>query len=237
MQLALESGLMKEKRILLVDLENVPNLEQLDASLYREIVVLVGASQSSLRLPSKGTLNNVTLIRTQCGGKNCLDMHLALHLGRFMERTKGQPGVVLEILAKDKDYDPLVSHLRSFGASCRRIEGLPGAKPGKGKAKPKQQSQTKKKPVATSVAERPALVVLADSYSEPYKTLLLDLANDSARPATRESLTNYTYHRMKKLNIQTRKEASSIVRTLVKRGAVVFSETGKSAVYWGSNAK
>lgn len=132
-------------RILLVDYENIPHLERTQPDEYAKVLVLVGSNQHTLRLPTSGKLSNISLVRVAKPGNNSLDLHLAMYLGRLVERLKDRPGVVFEILSGDADFDPLVQHVNDLGRSCRRITlDKPRAQ-----AKPQQPAKPRPAPVAT----------------------------------------------------------------------------------------
>jgi hypothetical protein len=110
------------KRLVLVDFENVQrvDLSQLDDS-YSAIVFL-GASQNAPKaLTNERTAHRfkrVTFHKVLGNGKNALDFHIAFQLGRVFETS---PKTVCFVVSRDKGFDPLVAHVNRAGLNCRRI--------------------------------------------------------------------------------------------------------------------
>ena len=101
-------------QIILVDLENVqPDL--LPALALEDFKVLVFVGPQQLKLPigiveavqKMGT--KAEYIRVSKQGPDALDMHIAFYMGRLSASTSD---VSFHIIAKDRDYDPLIAHLQ-----------------------------------------------------------------------------------------------------------------------------
>jgi hypothetical protein len=123
--------------LVFVDFENVPNVD-LDAieKLSAFVTLLIGKNQTKLdtalvmqiqRHPSK-----VRLIDVGGSGRNALDLTLAYYLGRAVIEA---PAAELHIVSKDKDFEPLIAHLRRDGMKISRADSfgalsfLPAKKP------------------------------------------------------------------------------------------------------------
>jgi hypothetical protein len=113
------------KRLLLVDLENV---HKIDLSLLDETyraIIFVGAKQNPPRAASKEAtahrFQRVDFQKIEGTGKNALDFHIAFQLGRTIETA---PETECVVLAADKGFDPLLSHLNKNGLSCRRVNTM-----------------------------------------------------------------------------------------------------------------
>ncbi|HUJ44050.1 MAG TPA: PIN domain-containing protein [Opitutaceae bacterium] len=93
----------------------------------------VGLVQQLLQRPS-----GVRLIEMGVSGKNALDLALAYHLGKA---AAADPGGCFHIISRDRDYDPLIAHLKQAGIKIWRHdtfsiqailpEGKPAATAGK----------------------------------------------------------------------------------------------------------
>lgn len=116
---------MTEKRLLLVDLENIHkiDLSRLDDS-YRAIIY-VGAKQNPPRSVTQAAtahrFERVEIQRIEGGGKNALDFHIACQLGRTFETARRTECIVL---SKDKGFDPLLLYMNKNGLVCRRVESM-----------------------------------------------------------------------------------------------------------------
>lgn len=113
------------KNLLLVDYENV---RKLDLSVLDEsfrAIIFVGASQNPPRAATnKATAHRFTRVdfqKIEGNGKNALDFHIALELGRILETA---PDTVCTVMSGDKGFDPLLLHLNRNGLTCRRVNGM-----------------------------------------------------------------------------------------------------------------
>lgn len=62
-------------------------------------------------------------------GRNALDMHIVLHLGRLLGAAEAgadgaPPGCVFFIVSRDKDYEPVLEYLRAQGLDARRVTSV-----------------------------------------------------------------------------------------------------------------
>lgn len=101
-------------QIILIDFENVqPDL--LPALALEDVKVLVFVGPQQLKLPiatveavqKMGT--KAEYIRVSKQGPDALDMHIAFYMGRL---SLNASDVFFHVIAKDRDYDPLIAHLR-----------------------------------------------------------------------------------------------------------------------------
>lgn len=98
-----------------VDFENVPavNLD-LPAEAAVKVVLLIGEKQKKLELGLVRQIHQhaarVQLIEVGAAGRNALDLTLAYHLGQTAAQ---HPEAKYHIVSKDKDFDPLIAHLRA----------------------------------------------------------------------------------------------------------------------------
>ncbi|SOZ39681.1 PIN domain-containing protein [Cupriavidus neocaledonicus] len=116
---------MKNKKLLLVDLENKHkvDLSSLDDSF--RAIIFIGASQNPPKISRKPAtahrFSRVDFLKISGNGKNALDFHIAFELGRTFEKA---PDTECFVLSGDKGFDPLLNHLNSSGMSCRRVESI-----------------------------------------------------------------------------------------------------------------
>ena len=103
-------------QIILVDFENVqPDL--LPALALEDVKVLVFVGPQQLKLPI-ATVEAVQkmgakaeYIRVSKQGPDALDMHIAFYMGRL---SLNASDVFFHVIAKDRDYDPLILHLKTL---------------------------------------------------------------------------------------------------------------------------
>ncbi|MEO6876227.1 MAG: PIN domain-containing protein [Opitutaceae bacterium] len=103
------------EHFVLVDFENVPNVDlALVAALPVQVALLIGKNQKTMDYDLTSQIHQqaaqVRLVKVNATGRNALDIILACYLGQAVQR---HPGAQFYIVSKDKDYDPLISHLLS----------------------------------------------------------------------------------------------------------------------------
>jgi hypothetical protein len=109
-----------------VDFENVPSV---NLSLIRgqpaKVTLLIGEKQRRLELDLVRQIHEhasqVSLVEVGASGRNALDMVLAWHLGAAAERSAGD---AFFVVSKDKDFDPLIKHLRARGLAVERVDAF-----------------------------------------------------------------------------------------------------------------
>lgn len=113
------------KKLLLVDFENV---QQLDLSWIDDsfsIIIFVGASQKNIPFElvthTQEFGSRIKWQKIEGNGSNALDFFIAFRLGSEVEKT---PQLHCFILSKDKGFDPLLHHLNKIGLKCERINSL-----------------------------------------------------------------------------------------------------------------
>lgn len=109
-------------RYVFVDFENVPSV---DLGVIEgqpvHVTLLIGKHQGRFDLPfvqqAMRHAAQVELIPVGVSGRNALDLVLAAYLGRASQEHKEADFVVV---SKDKDFDPLIAHLRANGTRVAR---------------------------------------------------------------------------------------------------------------------
>ncbi len=109
-----------------VDFENVPSVDLAAIGDHdAEVILLIGEKQRRLELSLVQQIHEhatkVTLVEVGASGRNALDLVLAWHLGKTAER---HPDDFYFVVSKDKDYNPLIAHLRTRGLKIERIEAF-----------------------------------------------------------------------------------------------------------------
>jgi len=112
---------MKNKKLLLVDLENKHkvDLSPLDESF--KAIIFVGAHQNPPKASKKPAtahrFSRVDFLKISGAGKNALDFHIAFELGRTFETA---PDTECFVLSGDKGFDPLLCWRRlNLDSVCR----------------------------------------------------------------------------------------------------------------------
>jgi hypothetical protein len=113
-------------QIILVDWENVQPelLPALDLS-STQVLVFIGPHQTKLPFQIVEAIQKLgeraKYIRVTKQGNDALDMHIAFYIGRL---TIESPDAYFHVIAKDRDYDPLVAHLKSLGFGAAKWPDL-----------------------------------------------------------------------------------------------------------------
>jgi hypothetical protein len=109
-----------------VDFENVNNIDL--ASLGGKparVFLLIGETPKrpdwSLTQQIHRHASQVVLVEAGVSGRNALDLVLAYQLG---QAAKEHPEAQFHIVSRDKDFDPLVTHLRSNGIKVSRHDAF-----------------------------------------------------------------------------------------------------------------
>lgn len=113
------------KKLLLVDYENVHKVDLSGLDESYSAIIFVGAKQSPPKAARKTStahrFQRVDFQKVAGTGKNALDFHIAFQLGRTIETA---PQTECFILSRDKGFDPLIAHLNKNGLKCSRLESL-----------------------------------------------------------------------------------------------------------------
>lgn len=110
----------------LVDYENVQP-DMLPALALEDVRVLVFVGPQQSRLPfelveaMQKLGSKADYVRVARAGKDALDMHLAFHLGRLSHEM---PEAYFHIIAKDRDYEPLLLHVNQRVQRAAKWNGL-----------------------------------------------------------------------------------------------------------------
>ncbi len=113
-------------QVFLVDYENVQP-DVLPALALEDVRVLVFVGPQQGRLPfelaeaMQKLGSKASYVRVAQAGKDALDMHLAFHLGRLCHEM---PEAYFHIIAKDRDYDPLLLHVNHPVQRAAKWNGL-----------------------------------------------------------------------------------------------------------------
>lgn len=105
-----------------IDFENVPLVRlELPDDASVKVILLIGEKQRKMELSLVQQIHRhaarVQLIEVGAAGRNALDLTLAYHLGQIVARA---PEAKLYVISKDKDFDPLIGHLRREGRQVTR---------------------------------------------------------------------------------------------------------------------
>jgi hypothetical protein len=109
-----------------VDFENVQDFDlDLIAGKPVKVFLIVGQQRKSLPPDLAKKLQKyheqVRLIESEGASRNALDLVLAYHVGA---QSAADPQGYFHILAKDKDYDPLIKHLKANHILASRDEAF-----------------------------------------------------------------------------------------------------------------
>jgi len=209
-----------------VDFENV---QEIDLTPFIgkavEVTLLLGKTQKRLEVSLVQEFlkhpGEVKLIEMTTAGKNALDLALAYHLGMAAIRD---PAGCFHIISRDKDYDPLVAHLKSAGTKAFRhdkfsVQAILGtAKPASGpEAKPAGSV-----PIRRVMASPARLAGAIDKVAVMADRLR---KNVTTRPKQEKKLLTHV-----KAQFQGKLqdgEAEKIVESLVARRAISIDPKGK----------
>ena len=109
-----------------VDFENVPGIDlgHIDGHPVR-VTLLIGKNQKKLPLQLVQQIHKladrVELVDVGASGRNALDLTLACYLGRAVQT---EPKTNYAIVSRDKDFDPMIGHLKAHGISVSRHESV-----------------------------------------------------------------------------------------------------------------
>ncbi len=172
----------KNKKMLLVDLENVQKFDLRQVPSSVEVKVFVGLSQKNLPTDlvaqTQALGSRLKWVLIDGNGSNALDFHIACYLGEGLARN---PETEFVILSRDKGFDPLIRHLAKRGLSCRRVETAAGIV---GAAEPQ------------AVVAKPAAAAEPDPRQKVLE--LLKGIDKNKRPRKRQTLINYVANHFRK---------------------------------------
>jgi len=206
-----------------VDFENIQAID-LGAIGERsvEVTLLLGKTQKRLEVGLVQQIRQhaaqVRLIEMNASGRNALDFALAYYLGMA---AADDPSGSFHIISRDKDFDPLIAHLRRANLNISRHDAfsiqaiLAEGKPGGAAAKPVAAAA---KPVAA--VEKP--VVAVDKVAITANRLKRSTTNRPARKSTLLSHIKAQFQGQLADN-----EAGEIVDALAGRGIIGIDAKGK----------
>jgi hypothetical protein len=212
-----------------VDFENVPSVNlALVAELPVLVTLLIGRTQSKV---DTGLLEQVhrhaakvRVIRLQASGRNALDLTLAYYVGRAVIE---HDGVELHVVSKDKDFDPLITHLRDNGISVARAESF-AALPFLAPAKPapaRRSAPGLKKKISPAAKPDARLAKITARLGNP---------QNANRPATERALRAYLRTALGK-EVTDDKIESSLLR--LRQDRVLTIDTEGKVTYPDSSAR
>ena len=112
-------------KLLLVDFENVQQVDFSRLDKTYKVSIFVGASQKNVSIELVTNAQNfgipVEWKKIEGNGSNALDFHIAMELGRILEKSNKPECIVL---SKDKGFDPLLKFLNKAGLKCTRLNSL-----------------------------------------------------------------------------------------------------------------
>ena len=154
-------------QVIMVDWENVqPELLPALNLENTRVLVFIGPHQNKLPFPVVQAVQllgeRAQYVQISKQGNDALDMHIAFYMGRLAAEVDD---VYFHVIAKDRDYDPLIAHLKSlkiFAAKWPDLASIP-------------------------VLKRAAVVTLEDQVAAIKDWLVERKAN---RPKTLKTLTN-----------------------------------------------
>jgi hypothetical protein len=215
-----------------VDFENVPSVDlTLIAELPVRVTLLIGGMQNKLDTHLAEQIHThaakVRFIRLAGSGRNALDLTLAYYLGRAVaEYDKAE----LHIVSKDKDFEPLIAHLRARKVTITRTESfaaLPFLSPIKPAAVTRQRRTPQKKP-AEIVKELPL-----DRIGKVFARLQNPLSRN--RPSTERALRAHLRTALGKESSEERIETvlgqlqTKRVLTIEPKGRVVYDDSSATS--------
>jgi hypothetical protein len=187
-----------------VDFENVQAIDLSsigDAPI--EVTVILGRSQKRLEVGLVQAMlkrpGQFRLIEMDFSGKNALDLALAWHLGTAAADDRDGS---FHIISRDKDFDPLVAHLRHGSIQAFRhdrfsLPAILGGRPAAGRpeARPAAPDRSEAKPAAVSRPEakparpqaKPALAPEPTPAVVDKATNVVNRLRRSANPPTRKA--------------------------------------------------
>lgn len=199
---------------LFIDLENVPDIDLTRLQeLPVRVTLLIGKNQKKLDLALVRQIHQlgdrIRLVEVGASGHNALDIVLACYLGQALQQDSATP---LHIVSGDKDFDPLVAHLRQQGVSIARtatVDDLPFL------AGPRRAAKAGTRPPAPERVSK-----------DPLEKLVRALKSTSAhRPRTRARLLSVITNSYGKALDSAGPEG--VLGQLEQRGIIAIGENGR----------
>ena len=149
-------------QVILVDWENVQP-ELLPALNLAEVKVLVFVGPNQSKLPTDIVIamqklgDKASYITITKQGKDALDMHIAFYIGQLANQSAN---CYFHVVSKDRDYDPLIAHLKELHIGAARwpdLESIPLLKRAAAKT-PKDRLDAAKEWLLERKANRPKTI-------------------------------------------------------------------------------
>lgn len=183
----------------MIDLENVraEGLKRLPAAMFH-VKVFLGVGRTKIPLEMAQAMQSLGFdaeyIQMEGTGRNALDFHIAYYIGRLSAENSAATFV---IVSKDTGFDPLITHLKRQGISCRRCNAI-------------CQIPLSNEEEALELPQRAEAVV----------------ANLAKRPTSRPRTLKTLSRTIKSLfvNQVSDEEVGAVIEILVQRGAVEVTD-------------
>jgi hypothetical protein len=113
-------------QLVFVDFENVPSVDLGAISGHpAHVTLLIGKNQKKLDIGLVQQIRvlaaQIELVEVGASGHNALDFTLAFYLGRAVQRS---PAAQFSIVSRDKDFEPMIGHLRATGINVARYDSF-----------------------------------------------------------------------------------------------------------------
>ena len=162
----------------------------------------------------------VRLIEMNATGKNALDLAVAYHVGAT---AATDPGASFHIVSRDRDFEPLIGHLRQSGMkvfrhdafSIQAILAQQKAAPAERRAPPKAAAPAERRASTKASAPPDKVAITADRLRR----------STSNRPARKTTLLAHIKSQLRGQLGPT--EADEILDGLVARGSIAIDPRGR----------
>jgi hypothetical protein len=208
---------------ILIDFENVQpdKMGTLGDGAFK-IKVFVGAKQSRVSVGMASALQALgpaaEYVQIEGSGRNALDLHIAFYIGRL---SVEEPGAVFHIVSKDKDYDPLIAHLKKQKIVCHKwaaVTDIPH--PRHAAPKPAPLPRSAAKPISKAAPKptaKPALPTRVDEVIDNLEK------RARAQPSTLKTLTS-TIRALYRGKVIADAEVDGIIGELQRRGLITVKD-------------
>jgi hypothetical protein len=204
-----------------VDLENVPSIDlSVVAGKPIHVTLFLGKQQKSVDLALTQQIHRqadqVALVEVGASGRNALDLVLAAYLGRA---SAEHPDAEFVIVSKDKDFDPLIGHLRAGGRRVTRHADFLGPASRSARASPTATPKTPAAPRSAKVvvpANKPPATDKIGKLVQRMTSGAVPLPKNKAR-----LLRHVSTHYGNKLSDDG---IAAVVDDLIQRGLIVIDE-------------
>lgn len=193
----------------LIDYENLGTLEKVPLERYERVIVFRGPKNPAIKFgPALGDSRvSLEIIALSSSGRNNLDFHLALYLGRYHETAP--ENVEFHVISGDNGFAGLVEHLNGLGRQAKQVSLLTDALL---KKKPKETAPT---PPPLSPGGQAAITVLRS-------------LENAKRPKKKDKLVNFITSHTR--NLEPPAKAGKIYQELV-RAKLITEEPSEKIDY------